>query len=175
MIAIQSILVPTDFSQPADAALAYAKTLAEKFGSRLRLLHVVAMPYAYPLGAEASAFAMEELMTDVETSSRKTLEKLGASIGLPAGRISVRTVVGTPVSEILDVIASERVDLVVMGTHGRGMVEHLLLGSVAERIVRRSPVPVLTVHSAPDAVQLKATRLASESAGFTLPVATEGT
>jgi nucleotide-binding universal stress UspA family protein len=172
MIAIQSILVPTDFSQPADAALAYAKALAEKFGSRLQLLHVVAMPYAYPLGAEASAFAMEELMTDVETSARNTLEKLGATLGLPADRVSVRTVVGTPVSEILDAVASDRIDLVVMGTHGRGMVEHLLLGSVAERVVRRSPVPVLTVHGGPHAVELKAAKLASETAGFTLPVTT---
>ena len=51
-----------------------------------------------------------------------------------------------PVSEILDAIANDGIDLVVMGTHGRGMVEHVLLGSVAERVVRRSPVPVLTVH-----------------------------
>jgi nucleotide-binding universal stress UspA family protein len=164
MIAIQKILVPTDFSQPADAALTYAKALAEKFGSRLQLLHVVAMPYAYPLGAEASAFAMEELMTEVEASSRKTLEELGAKVGLPADRVSVRTTIGTPVSEILDTIANDRIDLVVMGTHGRGMVEHLLLGSVAERVVRRSPVPVLTVHGTPGAAGSRAMKAASESA-----------
>jgi nucleotide-binding universal stress UspA family protein len=156
MITLQNILVPTDFSEPADAALAYARELAEKFGGRIELLHVVAMPYLYPMGAEMSAFPMNELMTEVEMSARKTLEELAAGLGLTPGRVSVRTVVGTPVSEILDTIGEERIDLVVMGTHGRGMVEHLLLGSVAERVVRRSPVPVLTVHAIPPAGELKA-------------------
>jgi nucleotide-binding universal stress UspA family protein len=146
MIAIQRILVPTDFSQPADAALIYAKELAEKFGARLQLLHVVALPTFYPMGAEATAFPMAELLTETETAAQSTLEELARGTGLPADRVGVRTTVGTPVSEILDAIANDGIDLVVMGTHGRGMVEHMLLGSVAERVVRRSPVPVLTVH-----------------------------
>jgi nucleotide-binding universal stress UspA family protein len=150
MIAIQNILVPTDFSQPADAALAYAKALSGRFGSRLHLLHVVAVPYLYPTGAESSAFPMTQLMTDVEAASRSTIEELVTRFGLPADRVTLHTPIGMPVSSILETIADERIDLVVMGTHGRGMVEHLLLGSVAERIVRRSPVPVLTVHGLPD-------------------------
>ncbi len=149
MMTIQRILVPTDFSQPADAALIYAEELAEKFGARLQLLHVVALPTFYPMGAEAVAFPMAELMTETETAAQKTLEELARGTGLPADRVGVRTTVGTPVSEILDAIANDGIDLVVMGTHGRGMVEHVLLGSVAERVVRRSPVPVLTVHGLP--------------------------
>lgn len=156
MITIQNILVPTDFSQPADAALAYAKDLAEKFGGRLHLLHVVPTPYLYPMGAEISAFPMTEMLTEVEGSARQTLEELAAGTGLPGDRVSVRAVIGTPVSEIIETVADDRIDLVVMGTHGRGMVEHLLLGSVAERVVRRSPVPVLTVHGLPNTAQLKA-------------------
>jgi nucleotide-binding universal stress UspA family protein len=143
---IQRILVPTDFSQPADAALIYAKELAEKFDARLQLLHVVALPTFYPMGPEAAAFPMAELLTEAETAAQRTLEEQARGTGLPADRVIVRTTVGMPVSEILDAIAYDGIDLVAMGTHGRGMVEHVLLGSVAERVVRRSPVPVLTVH-----------------------------
>ena len=146
MIAIRHILVPTDFSAPADAALMYAATLAEKFGSHLELLHVIAMPTLYPMGAETAASLEPEPVADVETAARETLQQLAARSGLPADRIHVHTSTGTPVSGILDAIAEQRVDLVVMGTHGRGMIEHLLLGSVAERVVRSSPVPVLTVR-----------------------------
>jgi nucleotide-binding universal stress UspA family protein len=149
MLTIQRILVPTDFSQPADAALIYAKELAEKFGADLQLLHVVPSPTYYPMGPEAAAFPMAELMIETEAAARNTLEELARGTGLPVDRIRVRTTVGTPVSEILDTIAEHDIDLVVMGTHGRGLVEHVLLGSVAERVVRRSPVPVLTVHGLP--------------------------
>ena len=149
MMTIQKILVPTDFSQPADAALIYAKELAEKFGAGLQLLHVIAMPTYYPMGPEAAAVPMAELTIETEAAARNTLEELARGTGLPVDRLRVRTTVGTPVSEILDTIAEHDIDLIVMGTHGRGMVEHMLLGSVAERVVRRSPVPVLTVHGLP--------------------------
>jgi nucleotide-binding universal stress UspA family protein len=146
MTAFQNILVPTDFSEPADAALAYARELAEKFNGRIELLHVVATPVMYPMGSDGSAVTMAGVIADVEASSRQSLEDLGKKLELPADRVTVRTSVGTPVTEILDAITEDGIDLVVMGTHGRGMVEHLLLGSVAERVVRRSQVPVMTVH-----------------------------
>ena len=157
MMTIQRILVPTDFSQAADAALIYAKELADRFGARLQLLHVIALPTFYPMGPDAAAaFPMAELMTETETAAQNTLEEQARGTGLPADRVSVRTTVGTPVSEILDAIPNDGIDLVVMGTHGRGMVEHVLLGSVAERVVRRSPVPVLTVHGLPGTNRPKA-------------------
>ena len=149
MIAIQNILVPADFSEAADAALAYAKELAEKFNGRIDLLHVVATPVLYPMGADNSAAAMGKVIADVEAAARQALEDLGKKLDLGPDRLTVQTRIGTPVAEILDTITEDGIDLVVMGTHGRGMVEHLLLGSVAERVVRRSPVPVLTVHGLP--------------------------
>ena len=146
MIPIQHILVPTDFSEPARAALTLATTFAREFHSRLFLLHVVPEPYAYPWGTELSTLPMNDILAETEEASRQQLSKLAAESGLPADRVTVRAIVGTPVDEVLSVIASEKIDLVVLGTHGRGLVGHLLLGSVAERVVRRSPVPVLTVH-----------------------------
>jgi nucleotide-binding universal stress UspA family protein len=94
----------------------------------------------------------------VETSARQALDDLGKKLDLGPDRLTVRTSVGTPVAEILDAITEDGIDLVVMGTHGRGMVEHLLLGSVAERVVRRSPVPVLTVHGLPSAARSKGSK-----------------
>jgi len=146
MIPIKRILVPTDFSDPAHAALKLATTFAEEFGSRLYLLHVVPEPYAYPFGTELSTVPMNDILAQAEEAAREQLDKLVASAALPAGRVVTRVVVGTPVDQVLALVADEKIDLVVLGTHGRGLVGHLLLGSVAERVVRRSPVPVLTVH-----------------------------
>jgi nucleotide-binding universal stress UspA family protein len=156
MIPIQNILVPTDFSEPAEAALEYAKTLAQEFNSRVHLLHVVPEPYVYPWGTELSTLPLADLITQSEEAARDRLHQIAPASGPLAGRVEVATAIGTPVERILDYVTSQRIDLVVIGTHGRGMVGHLLLGSVAERIVRRSPVPVLTVHSVPRTAEIKA-------------------
>jgi len=149
MVPIKNILVPTDFSEPADAALQYAKTLAIEFKSQMHLLHVVSEPYVYPWGTDVPAVPIAELLTQSEDAASERLTQLAQATPELAGRITVETEVGTPVERILDYIGTRHIDLVVIGTHGRGMVGHLLLGSVAERVVRRSPVPVLTVHRTP--------------------------
>jgi len=146
MIPIQRILVPTDFSEPAASALKWATTLAKDLGGQLFLLHVVPEPYAYPWGTELSTLPLNDILAQSEKAAEERLQQLAAETGLATDRVVTRTVVGTPVDQILGLINDERIDLVVLGTHGRGMVGHLLLGSVAERMVRRSPVPVLTVH-----------------------------
>jgi universal stress protein A len=148
MIPIHRILVPTDFSEPAQAALTWAVTLAKEFDSRIYLLHVVPEPYAYPWGTELSSLPLNEILAQSEEAARQRLGELAAEMGLPADRVRVTAVVGTPVDQVMATIKEEQIDLVVLGTHGRGPVSHLLLGSVAERVVRRSTVPVLTVHGA---------------------------
>lgn len=145
MVAIARILVPTDFSEPAAAALKYALALTTEFGSTLHLMHVVPEPYVYPWGTEVSTMPLVDLLTQSEAQAGERLKTLVDNTGGLKGRVRTATAIGTPVDRILQYIADERIDLVVMGTHGRGAVGHLLLGSVAERMVRRSPVPVLTV------------------------------
>lgn len=145
MVAIRRILVPTDFSEPAEAALRYGKALAEEFGSTLHLMHVVPEPYIYPWGTEISTMPLVDLLTSSETQAAERLKTLVDDTGALKGRVKTSTAIGTPVDRILQQVADDGIDLIVMGTHGRGAVGHLLLGSVAERIVRRSPVPVLTV------------------------------
>lgn len=149
MIRIRTILVPTDFSEPSKAAWRYAQTLAAAFKSRVHLLHVIATPYHYdPWGTETATLSLAALLSRSEETARKGLARLVPGKGRLAGRIVTATATGIAVDQILEYIRAKRIDLVVMGTHGHGMVEHLLVGSVAERVVRRSPVPVLTVHSA---------------------------
>jgi nucleotide-binding universal stress UspA family protein len=93
---------------------------------------------------------MADLLTQSEAAARQRLEQIASGLeDLPAG-VGVHTAVGSPVDRILDYVRDHRVDLVVVGTHGRGLVGHLLLGSVAERVIRRAGVPVLTVHGQPD-------------------------
>jgi len=86
-----------------------------------------------------------DLLTQSEAQASERLKTLVDDRGAMKGRVKTSTAIGTPVDRILQYIGDEGIDLIVMGTHGRGAVGHLLLGSVAERLVRRSPVPVLTV------------------------------
>jgi nucleotide-binding universal stress UspA family protein len=160
MIRIRTILVPTDFSEAAGAALRYAQMLASQFKSRLHLLHVVSPPFLYDAwGTESAAMRMAEFAAQAETAARSQLATLAAGTGSGARRPVTATADGFPVDQILDYVAAHRIDLIVMGTHGRGMVGHLLLGSVAGRVVQRSPVPVLTVHGpAPRAARPRARR-----------------
>jgi nucleotide-binding universal stress UspA family protein len=145
MTAPKTILVPTDFSETAKAALAYGKFLAEEFGASLHVLHVLHSPFTYVQGLEASpemAYLREEMSREAGTSLEHVLtpqerKQLNARL---------TTMWGIPYVEITDYAGKNDVDLIVMGTHGRGPIQRLLLGSVADKVVRRAPCPVLTVR-----------------------------
>jgi len=143
MITIKTILVPTDFSDASIAAQHYAEGLAEAFGSRVHLLHVVQDPYVQPWAAEAFGVSLAGVLERWEDDARGQLQQLAGNASLEC-----ITRVGHPFVEILSYAAEHKVDLIVMGTHGRGPVAHMLLGSVAERVVRKAPCPVLTVRPA---------------------------
>ena len=141
-IQLQRICVPVDFSDTSRAALKYAKALAEAFGARLHILHVLVnwIP-------ETDVPVSPQVYEQFEQSARKQLE----TVLLPEERTKYRAeldiVNGT--SEFLEIIRYARekeIDLLVMGTHGRGAIAHILLGSVAEKVVRKAPCPVLTVR-----------------------------
>jgi len=146
MIALTKILVATDFSEPSDAAYAYGRELALTFGAQLTVLHVVENILTR-VGADGFVFASPELQEGIEASGRAHLEAVVKVEDLR--RLQVEPVVVTsnsPAHAIADYAHRTGVDLIVMGTHGRGAVAHLLLGSVAERVVRTAPCPVLTVR-----------------------------
>ena len=144
MIALKRILVPTDFSGCSDAALKYGRALNETFGATLHLLHVVQDPYTQPWAAEAFPTPLGEMLVQWETQARQRLATL-----LPEGDRTgavIATIVGSPFYEIVRYATEQQIDLIVIGTHGRGPLGHMLLGSVAEKVVRKAPCPVLTVR-----------------------------
>jgi len=144
MITIKSLLVPTDFSDASAAALRYGCALARAFDSTVHLLHVVQDPHVQPWAAEAFGVSLAGVLERWEQDAMAQLERLAAEG--PGLRVERVTRVGHPYVEIVTYAAESRVGLIVMGTHGRGPVAHMLLGSVAERVVRKAPCPVLTVR-----------------------------
>ncbi len=144
MIVLKKVLVPTDFSECSDAALRYGRALTTGFGATLHLLHVVQDPYTQPWAAEAFPAPLGEMLSQWQEQARKRLAGL-----MPQAeheQAVVATVVGSPFYEIIRYAAEQQIDLIVIGTHGRGPLSHMLLGSVAEKVVRKAPCPVLTVR-----------------------------
>jgi nucleotide-binding universal stress UspA family protein len=147
MIALHQILLPTDFSVPSEVAGQYAKALAETFGATLHVLHVLDETYLTWAATEGLALPVDtDLRAEAESSARARLEQVLTEAERVKYRARVVLRVGTPFVEIIRYAREEGIDLIVMGTHGRGLIAHLLLGSVAERVVRKSPCPVLTVR-----------------------------
>lgn len=148
-VRVRCILAPTDFSPAADAALPWADLLARTFDARLVLLHVVEVTYEslveVPWGGGLEPVG-EAIARQLEEQARAELEARARR--LPPCETLVRTGLGAGLSRQRLVEAAQEVgaDLVVMGTHGRTGVDRILFGSVAEHVIRTSPVPVLTVR-----------------------------
>ncbi|MGH9202002.1 MAG: universal stress protein [Vicinamibacterales bacterium] len=148
MISLKKVLVPVDFSDTSDVALRYGKALAGAFGATLNVIHVVQEPYAQPWAVEAYGFSMATLQEDWIKEANTKLEGVLTPHDRTTLKANATTILGHPVTEILRFATDERIDLIVMGTHGRGPLGHMVMGSVAERVVRHAPCPVLTVHEA---------------------------
>jgi nucleotide-binding universal stress UspA family protein len=147
VVEIRKILAPTDFSAHAENAVRYACGLAERLGAELHLLHVLSE--IVPTGPDPllTPVLPPDFYRDSEAQSRRALETLlSPSWGVPtAVEVAVRW--AGPVEGIVDYAGEAAVDLIVIATHGRTGLSHVLLGSVAERIVREAPCPVLTIRS----------------------------
>ncbi|MFN0017630.1 MAG: universal stress protein [Pirellulaceae bacterium] len=132
------ILVPTDFSPNSEVALGLATSLARETGGEIVLAHVETIPL--------SATGGEYLYAIPELPTKELMEKL-QHVSLPDSQVPVerRLLAGDPADAIVRIAESEHVDLIVMGTHGRRGISRLLMGSVAESVVRAAPCSVLTV------------------------------
>jgi nucleotide-binding universal stress UspA family protein len=150
----ETILMPTDFSPPSDHALEYGVALARQAGATIHLVHVVAHPIeiaAWPETYYAEyAGLRQQLHEDAE-------RQLAARVKSIAGvKVITGVLDGSPARAIVAAARDSRCQLIVMGTHGRGGFSHLVLGSVAERVVRTAPCPVLTVPAASTAAEKSA-------------------
>jgi universal stress protein A len=151
---VTRILVPTDFSEPSDAALEYATALAARLGASLHLLHVFEDPYLSggSFAAEVYAPIPADLREDLLAEATNQLARTVATIDPAPFELTAEVYTGPASRAIAEYAQTHDIDLIVIGTHGRGGMAHLLLGSVAERIVRTAPCPVLTVRTATVAI-----------------------
>jgi nucleotide-binding universal stress UspA family protein len=145
MTDIKKILFPCDFTENSSKVLPYVLLFSGKYNSTIYLLHVVhdlqKWGKVYIPHASMDTFQKEALDWAEKAMDRLCKEQLQTCPNLQR-----RVVSGDPAEEILKMIASEGVDLVITGTHGRRGLEHVLFGSVAENVVKKSPVPVLTIN-----------------------------
>lgn len=147
MIALKHVLVPTDFSETSDVALKYGKAFAAAFGATLHVVHIIEEPYGQPWAVEAYGFSLAALQDEWIKEAKGRMEKILTDEERTSLKAVTTTVLGHPVMEIQRYAKDNNIDLIVMGTHGRGPLGHVVMGSVAERLVRKSPCPVLTVRS----------------------------
>jgi universal stress protein A len=147
-VTITRILVPSDFSDASDAALAYARAIARRFSASIHLLYVFDDPFASgAFVADGVGLMPVDLRESLFTDARARLaDRLTAHAQLIPGSSSA-LVVGPVARRIVEYADENEMDLIVMGTHGRGGLAHALLGSVAERVVRTAHCPVLTTRS----------------------------
>jgi nucleotide-binding universal stress UspA family protein len=162
MIVLKNILVATDFGEPSAAALTYGRDLARSYSAALHVLYV-ADNLVLRFASESSLAMLPDLQGQMEANAAERLNALVTEEDrrqLHAKAIVVASL--TPAEAIVEYARSHAIDLIVIGTHGRGALGRFLLGSVAERVVRTAPCPVLTVRQperefvAPDALVAKA-------------------
>jgi nucleotide-binding universal stress UspA family protein len=153
MLPLKRILVPTDFSEPAQEAFQTAVELAQQFSAQLLMVHIVPpVPVPYqPLVSPTPAFDITSYLQELVKISKDTLQNYvieHVPEGVPA---TISVAAGDPAYEILRLAKELESDIIVIATHGHGGWRHFLFGSVAEKVVRQAPCPVLVVHAPPEA------------------------
>ena len=154
-MSFKKILVPVDFSEFSDKAAEYALFLAEKYRANITLLHAIVL-FQEDFDEEEQLKMYEKIIQKKEKEREKKLEshrKTAKDRGIEVNSVLLRGI--SAASSILDYISDKDFDLVVMGTHGHTGFKSLLLGSVTEKVVRESPVPVLTIHKDYNKIEIK--------------------
>lgn len=146
-IELKRICVATDFSKPAERAFDYGVSFARQFNAELHVLHVVEDIIPTVPEPGLAMLPSQEIMEGLRKASQDGMKKLCET--RPTSGVTIRQIIreGAPYREIAAYAKDESIDMIIVGTHGRAGLTHLLLGSVAERVVRSAPCPVLTVHA----------------------------
>ena len=148
MIVLKKVLVATDFGAASESALRYAQALSRGFGAELHVLHVVENLLTRAMDGYGHAGISPEVQRDIERAGRKQTDALLSDEDRRELHAKASTVTSnSPATEIAEYARTNAIDLIVMGTHGRSAIAHLFMGSVAERVVRIAPCPVLTVRN----------------------------
>ncbi len=142
---IKTILFPTDFSNGARAAMDYALSLAKDYEAKLILLYVI-QDISIAEWYIPSTLSVADLVEDMQKSAWKEMDKWAAEAAGRAQDVEKMVERGVPFVEIIRTAKEKKADLIVIGTHGRTGIDHMLFGSTAEKVVRKAPCPVLTVR-----------------------------
>jgi len=145
MVEIKKILFPVDLTDNCTKILPYVLSMAEKYGSQICLLHVVEDIARWGIGYMPHP-SMKSLQEEAQTAAEKALDKLCNQDMQSCPNFKRVLVSGDPATEILKAVDKEEIDLIIMGTHGRKGLEHTIFGSVAENVVKKSPVPITVVN-----------------------------
>lgn len=141
----KTILFATDFSESSDHAFQYALSLARKFESRLGIIHVISEPVDLR-GFYVPHISFDKLEEEIEQGALKMMEKFCRTHVQDYANVESFVVPGIPYDEIIKKAVEINADLIVVGTHGRTGLDHVLFGSTAEKVVRKSAVPVMTIR-----------------------------
>ena len=146
MVEIKRILFPIDFTENSSKILPYVLSVSEKYDGMIYLLHVVEDLSKWGSGSYIPHIPLNQYMEDALKGAEKDFDKVCEEQLESYPNFQKIILSGDPAQEILKTIDSEGIDLVIMGTHGRKGLEHVFFGSVAENVVKKSPVPVLTIN-----------------------------
>jgi nucleotide-binding universal stress UspA family protein len=144
---IRTILFPTDFSNGARAAMDHAVSLARDYKAKLILLYVI-QDISIAEWYIPSSLSVTDLIEDMQKSAWKEMDKWAAEVSSKVEEVEKLVIRGVPFVEIIRAAKEKDADLIVIGTHGRTGIDHMLFGSTAEKVVRKAPCPVLTVRIA---------------------------
>jgi nucleotide-binding universal stress UspA family protein len=142
---VRHILVPVDFSENTPAVLEWAAHLAEEHGSTITLLHAYHLPVEFQ--QLEGAYLPPDFWQSVRSEAESTLRRFSGELQGKGIRVETAVCEGYAATVIVEEAAIRHADLIVIGTHGRSGLKHLLLGSIAERVVQKAPCPVLTVKA----------------------------
>ena len=155
---INKIMAAIGFTEYSEELLSYAAAIADSIGAEMIVVNIINSRDVEAVGAIAAMgyeVDSEHYVSGVEEERRRALEQMLKKISFPAERIRSVFKIGHPVEELLKIAVKENVDLMVMGIKGRSDLEHLLVGSVAEKVFRRSPIPILSYRDEKSAQRLK--------------------
>jgi len=142
---IKSILFPTDFSEGSAEALKYAVEFAKKYDAKLYVIHII-YDVAKASGWYVPHISMDKLYQDIQEGAKKELDNFGVEELSGIKNIERVVITGIPHQEIIAFATSKKVDMIIIGTHGRTGIDRILFGSTAAQVVRNAPCPVLTVR-----------------------------
>ena len=155
---INKIMAAVGFTEYSEELLSYAAAIADSIGAEMIVVNIINSRDVEAVGAIAAMgyeVDSEHYVSGVEEERRRALEQMLKKISFPAERIRSVFKISHPVEELLKIAVKENVDLMVMGIKGRSDLEHLLVGSVAEKVFRRSPIPILSYRDEKSAQRLK--------------------